>query len=451
MDTTLRSMVGASSVGESGLALALAPALTPKGLDTSPSFFHGFATHPRALTQGLVSLADITASRYFQFTPTNMRDPVLTAHGDRLRAEVFSADNSVYARLDVLGSGLDGGEIGHGTTNVDIGHTMRRMLSLINKNDLLHIDVGIAGLAASTMTSTAVERPVCMPDRWVRAFGNASELHTNLEPRFRLSASQARGFIAALPPVSVSRRSGWLIPTPAGVQIRQRPTKDAVWIEGLNRLTALKRLLTLQSGITVYGPADGSQGSAAVEADLPGAKLVIALTESITRGYSGEGSLLEALASHTSLDDASLVNAALSFEPIINVHLLSKATGVPPNRIRDALAVLAVSGRVGWDFTEGAHFHRELPDDPARVTKDNPRLVRAHRILEQPGAIQPVPGENAWLVDGGNGIHRVAETVSGLTCTCTWALRYNVNLGNDRGPCAHALAVTMAHNGEELS
>ncbi len=450
MDTLLRSIVGASSVGEGGLALALAPALTPKGLDTSPSFFHGFATHPRALAQGLVSLADITASRYFQFTPTNMRDPVLTAHGDRLRAEVFSADNSVYARLDVLGSGLDGGDIGHGTTNVDIGNELRRMLSLINKNDLLHIDVGIAGLVASTMTSTAAERPVRMPDRWVRAFGNASELHTNLEPRFRLSASQARGFIAALPPVS-SRRSGWLVPTPAGVQIRQRPAKDAVWIEGLNRLTALKRLLTLQSGITVYGPADGSQGSAAVAADLPGAKLIIALTESVTRGYSGEGSLLEALASPTSLDDASLVNAALTFEPAINVHLLSKATGVPTTRVRDALAILAASGRVGWDFTEGTYFHRELPDDPARVTKDNPRLVRAHRILEQPGAIQPVPGENAWLVDGGNGIHRVTETVSGLTCTCTWALRYNTSLGNDRGPCAHALAVTMAHDGEELS
>lgn len=38
-----------------------------------------------------MTLADITASRYFQFTPSNMRDPVLTAQGDRLRAEVCSA------------------------------------------------------------------------------------------------------------------------------------------------------------------------------------------------------------------------------------------------------------------------------------------------------------------------------------------------------------------------
>ena len=64
------------------LALALAPALTPDGPVTSPSFFHGFSTEPQVLARGLLSLADITATRYFKYTPTTQRDPVLTAHGD---------------------------------------------------------------------------------------------------------------------------------------------------------------------------------------------------------------------------------------------------------------------------------------------------------------------------------------------------------------------------------
>lgn len=47
--------------------------------------------------------------------------PALTAHGDRRRAEVFSACNGVAARLDQHACAVDGGEIGRGTTNVDRG------------------------------------------------------------------------------------------------------------------------------------------------------------------------------------------------------------------------------------------------------------------------------------------------------------------------------------------
>ncbi|MDO5677069.1 MAG: SWIM zinc finger family protein [Propionibacteriaceae bacterium] len=435
----MRLMLGESIATDDGARLALAPALTPLGQDAEPSFFHGFATHPRALAQGLVTLADITASRYFQYTPTDLRDPILTAHGDRLRAEVFSADNSVYARLDVLGSGLDGGEIGAGTTNVDIGPAMRQALSMINSTELFHLDIGVHGMKASTMAATATERPVQMPARWVRALGNAAELHTGLTPQFTLTAVQARAFIATLPPITGGGRSGWLIPTPTGVRVGQRPAAGAVWVDGLNRLTALKRLLTLVTSLTFYGPADGGQGMAAVQAELPGARLVIALTEGLTRGYSGEGSLLEALASPTVLDDAALLNAALSFEPVLDVPRLARSAGLTDEAARDALAVLAVAGRVGWDFTDGAWFHRELPDDPERIDKDNPRLVRARSITGRPGAIQPVPGENAWLVDGGNGTHRVGHAVDGWSCTCAWYLRH----GTSRGPCSHALAVTM--------
>jgi hypothetical protein len=36
-----------SLLTEGNLALALAPALTPKGIDSNPSFFRGFAVHPQ--------------------------------------------------------------------------------------------------------------------------------------------------------------------------------------------------------------------------------------------------------------------------------------------------------------------------------------------------------------------------------------------------------------------
>ena len=90
---------GSTSVLDSGLGLALAPGLGVDGVVESPSFFHGFATHPQVIARGLVTLADITATRYFNYVPTTERDPILSAHGDRLRAECFSACNGVYACL----------------------------------------------------------------------------------------------------------------------------------------------------------------------------------------------------------------------------------------------------------------------------------------------------------------------------------------------------------------
>lgn len=141
--------MGESTATQDGLAFALAPALTPSGLVEEPGFFHGFAVSPQVMARGLLTLADITATRYFKYTPSPLRDPVLSAHGDRLRAECFSACNSVYARLDLLAAGFDGGEIEHGTTNVDIGLPMRRALTKVARDELVHLNIGHHGLSLS--------------------------------------------------------------------------------------------------------------------------------------------------------------------------------------------------------------------------------------------------------------------------------------------------------------
>ena len=194
-----------STLTDGGLALDLAPALTPTGLVDEPGFFHGFATHPVVVTRSLLVLADIAATRYFHPAPVGVRDPILTANGDRLRAECFSACNGVLARLDLLASGLDGGQIGHGTTNVDIGPAMRRTLARGPRGGLLHLDVGTDRLRASTPAEAVEERRVQMPDRWVRALGNAAELTQPLVERFSVGAAGARRFVQALPPAPAPR------------------------------------------------------------------------------------------------------------------------------------------------------------------------------------------------------------------------------------------------------
>lgn len=445
-----RSFWGESLLSGRGVGLALAPALTPSGLVNEPSFFHGFATNPLVLTRGLVTLADITATRYFRFMPSSLRDPILTANGDRLRAECFSACNGVYARLDLLGGGFDGGEIGHGTTNVDLGSDMRDALTSVQRNELLHLDVGLEGLAVATLDHTTLERPVTMPDRWVRSLGNAAELHSNLIAKLTLNAVQARSFIATLPPASSSAaRIGWLARTRSGVKLTALPSADAVYVAGLHRLSAIKRVLPQVTSITFYGPADGVAGDSLMVVELPHARLTIGLTAEPFRGYSGEGSLLASLATESVVEDADLISALLAFEPVIDVDALARDAALSAERVRAGLAVLASSGRVGWDAHDQAYFHRELPDDPDRVDKDNPRLVAARKLVAG-GAVRADSGvANTWRVASGGQDYlvrveptaRAHDMADHATCTCAWYLRH----GGGRGACKHVLAVQLSN------
>lgn len=301
----MRVFANQSILRDRSLALALAPALTPAGLDCDPSFFQGFAAYPQILAREFLVLADVASTRYFQYTPVTQRDPVLSAQGDRLRAECFSACNGVYARFDLLQSGFDG-HIGLGTTNVDIGIELRKALTHVQQQDKLRVNIGSDGLETMRIShaneniiridAPVRERPVQMPDRWIRALGNAAEIHRTMKVVFDLNDMQAQAFVASLPAATGKNQAGWLVPSPTGAKLVPRPTFGAVYVSGLHRLSALKRIMTNLSGMTFYMPADRKPGAFMVEVALPCSRITFSLTAEAWQGYSGEGALLESLA-----------------------------------------------------------------------------------------------------------------------------------------------------------
>lgn len=444
----MRKFAYSSMLTVDSLALALAPALTPIGIDERPNFFKGFAAYPQVLARGLLVLADITSTRYFNYTPVAQRDPVLSAQGDRLRAECFSACNGVYARLDLLQAGFDG-EIARGTTNVDIGLELRSALTKVNQKDKLHVMVGRDGLAASTiskknenilhMEGLVQERPVQMPDRWVRALGNTAQIHYGMLPVFTLKGAQAQTFIATLPAATGKSMSGWITPVRTGATLMPRRTSGAAYISGLHRLSALKRIMTNLLSITFYMPADGEAGASMVEVELPGSRLTLSLTAEAWQGYSGEGALLSSLAQQDVLAHAEQINAMLQFDAVIQQMKMAEKWHMSKEQVESALAILAVFGKLGYDAHDKAYFHRELPDDPNRVLKDNPRLKAARGLVD---AVENI-GENSWLVHSKELDYRVTYNVTQGTdeakCTCTWYLNHQ----NKRGPCKHILAVQL--------
>ncbi|MEU9332909.1 SWIM zinc finger family protein [Streptomyces sp. NPDC048290] len=433
------------------LGLETSGGLTPAGPVARPRFFSGFLTRPWTAAAGLLAVADVAGARYYRPELARLLDPVVTAQGDRLRFESFSGCCGVYARLDVLGDGLDGGEVLHGTTNVDVNNPLRDALTRIGADDPLHLRVGPEELAVTTLGGRVVEKKVPLPDRWLRGFAETQVISAAFEPRAELGAAETLRFLRGLPRTG---RPGaavqWLLLAGRALRPTSRPAPGAVCLPGPWRLATLHRVLRHATGLRLYGPpaaADSPPLASGWEVDLPGMRLTLVLSPAVSRGFSGEGGVLEALAGDDTAADAELVGVLLAWEPRIDPADLAARAGLTRDRVRAALTRLGTAGRVGYDCAEAAYFHRELPYDADRAERHNPRLVAA-RALVADGAVtfrEPPghPGGPVADVRSGDRTHlvRPAPDGPGLSCTCPW---WSDHRGG-RGPCKHALAVRIAH------
>ncbi|MFC8172772.1 SWIM zinc finger family protein [Streptomyces sp. NPDC057235] len=424
------------------LGLETAGGLTPRGAEARPRFFSGFLASPQVAARGLLAVADVAAARYYQRIRPGSLDPVVTGNGDRLRFESFSGCGGVYARLDVLDEGLGGAETGHGTTNVDVNDPLREALSRMTGDDPLHLRVGPDEMAVSTLAGSVVEKKVPLPDRWLRGFAEAQVASARFDLRAELTGAEAVRFLRSLPRAQ-SRGRGPLWITQSGRTLRPttRPGAGAVCLPGPDRLVALERVLRHATGLRVYGPVpDGVAAASAWEVTLPGMRLTLTLSPDPARGFSGEGGVLEALATEEAEQDAELVAVLLAWEPRVDPADLAAQAGLTVDRVRAALTRLGTAGRVGYDVADAAYFHRELPYDADRAERHNPRLVSARRLVAE-GAVE-LDGETA-AVASGDRRYRVRESDGVLSCTCRWWADHR----GRRGPCKHALAVRMARRG----
>ncbi|MEV5171026.1 SWIM zinc finger family protein [Streptomyces flaveolus] len=444
-----RPSVLESSADGRRLGLETSRGATPRGVEDHPRFFAGFLTSPQVAAAALLAVADVAATRYYQPQLRASLDPVVTGNGDRLRFESFSGCGGVYARLDVLAPGLDGGEVGHGTTNVDVNNPLREALSRLGTDDPLHLRVGPDELAVTTLDGPVVEKKVPLPDRWLRGFAEAQVIAAGFDLRAELPADEAVRFLRGLPRAGGGRRAPvgprWVLPVGRGLRPTTRAVPGAVCLPGPERLAALQRVLRHATALRVYGPARGGGATAATaaawEVVLPGMRLTLTLSPDASRGFSGEGGVLDALATEEAAGDAELIAVLLAWEPRVDVAALAAASGLPPERVRAALVRLGTSGRVGYDTAEAAYFHRELPYDSARVERHNPRL-RSARDLVAAGAVT-LDGTLATVTAEDGHAHRVRDEAGVLSCSCLWWARYR----GGRGPCKHALAVRMVRRG----
>ncbi|MFF7840378.1 SWIM zinc finger family protein [Streptomyces ossamyceticus] len=443
-----RPSVLESAAGGHRLGLETSRGATPTGFQDHPRFFTGFLTSPQVAAAALLAVADVAAARYYQQQLLASLDPVVTGNGDRLRFESFSGCGGVYARLDVLEPGLDGGEVGHGTTNVDVNNPLREALSRLGSDDPLHLRVGPDELAVTTLGGPVVEKKVPLPDRWLRGFAEAQVIAAGFDLRAELPAAEAVRFLRSLPRGGgrgASRGAQWVVPTGRVLRPTTRPVPGAVCLPGPERLVALQRVLRHATALRVYGPpaAGAAALASAWEVELPGMRLSLTLSPEAARGFSGEGGVLEALCTDEAAEDAELISVLLAWEPRIDVGALAASSGLTAERVRAALTRLGTSGRVGYDTAEAAYFHRELPYDADRVERHNPRL-RSARGLVAAGAVS-LDGSLGTVTAEDGHVHRVRDDGGTLSCSCLWWAKYR----GGRGPCKHALAVRIVRRGAD--
>jgi hypothetical protein len=438
--------------GGGELALATSGGVTEAGPVLHPYFYSGFLAEPGPGALGMLAVAAVARTRYFDASRPAFVDPVVTSNVDTLRFESFSGCCGVHARLDLPPDALDGQPAANGTTNVDFNPPMRAALAVAAATGSpILLKVGDDEVTAVTETASVTERKVALPARWVKGFGEVQALAQAMRPVAELTGPEASRFLSSLP--RGARRPLWAYQAGRTLALGVTPRQGAACLTAPERLVELHPLLRFTTRLRVYAPpADAASlpAPSAWELAFGAARLTLTLSPEKHRGFSGEGALLGGLAAAADAD-ADLLAALLPWDARLDPARLSVITGLSPERTGVSLSRLAASGSVGYDLAERAFFHRELPFTVAE--KDHPRL-RDARTLVAEGKVTLTP---AGAMVGGRADpddkdapatgHRVTFASPRDFCTCPWWGKHQ----GTRGPCKHVLAARMAARAEVVA
>lgn len=436
----------------SGQRLELA---TSGGVVERTHFLEGRLVSPRRTADFLTGIAEIAGARFYR--PDLWRtamDPVVTSDGERLRFESFSQCCSVHARADLLPAAIEsdasdaadggGGARGRGTTNVDFNAPMRAALGRVRDDQRVVLKVGARDVTLESGSGSVVERKVALPLRWIQGFGEIPSYQSRLIPKLEIPAAEARRFLRSLPRGrSYSPDVSWIVPAAGGLRLSQRATAEGIPVNGLERLAVLEPLCARADMLRIREvPGAGVTSWEIVAAD---ARFCLLLSPQSSRGFSGEGQALGALAGDGWRELLPRVRAALRWRGRILADDIAREIDRPAERVAGALSALAARGLVGFDAEEGAYFHRELPFDLEAVERKQPRLRNARALVAEDAA--EIVRRDGRVVEAfvrsGETEYHVRLLDDGDTCNCPWFGKH----AGKRGPCKHVLAARLALQG----
>ncbi|MBT3202292.1 MAG: SWIM zinc finger family protein [Phycisphaerales bacterium] len=429
----------ASSVGQfdHGFGLRLA---TCGANHEHPHFFEGLLRHPRVVGDMLIALSDIVQTHYFMPNQGILRDPVVTSNEEMLRFEGFSGCCGAYARVDLDAKAFDSELQGRGTTNVDFNTPMRAALIRLRDRSDARLSVGQDEVVLAQGDNSAIEKKVKLPIRWIKSFSEVQAYQPSMNLKLEVSATEARRFIRSLPRGNAPKRPCFISQMGKSMRLSQRDKPGSVRVQGVNRLLALEPLMGAAQSMRVWH--DNDAHTSGWEIEMEGGRFFLMISPELYRGFSGEGQMLEKLATGKWDNALASVQGQLAWQSQIDATSLAEKTGFDSSQIEAALAVLGSRGLAGYDLTKGKYFHRILPFELDKVEKLQPRLKGARKLLKDKKVeiLTTLGNDEFDLSAGGTGVtHHVRLRADGDKCTCPWHSKHQ----GQRGPCKHILASRM--------
>ncbi|MCA9035159.1 MAG: SWIM zinc finger family protein [Planctomycetaceae bacterium] len=431
----------ASGLTTSGSLRTLRLATFREGKDANGWFFEGQLTNPQRAAGLLRAVTQIVKSRFHMPAAMLSRivaesDPVVTANDDRLRFEGFSACCGVYVRADFLKPSFQGEIKGRGTTNVDFNAPMLSALAKVRRGDQIGLAIGNDQLVLKKESGDVVEKKVRLPIRWMKGFVEVQTVQSRMELVHELSGLHSLKFFRSLPRMQTHRRATFVTSAGSGLRLSQTDSANGVRVGGLERLRVLETIAKDAESLKVF--ADNATAASGWVLDFGDSRFHLVLSPEVWRGFSGEGQALTSLAS---VDRTVLpkVKVRLKWQSVVDEVKLARSLKLQAPVIRAVLQTLGTRGNVGYDLSERAYFHREMPFDISQVEKQQPRLLAARKLMES-GSVRitrMTPALAEIRVDSSGVEHRVEiRSDESFKCTCPW---YNKHQ-ETRGPCKHVLA-----------
>ncbi len=409
-------------------------------------------------------------------------DPLCTVDRDGLSFEVFSRDESAYARLSIDASRFDGWAAKPGTTVVDFSPSAAEQIERVRTYQPLSLD------ASTTLTGTASPREVDLPPAWLRGFLQVQSAATlpraslEIAPvdlysalfglRLRKTKKPPRSLRFELVPGAPPRLvlEPWDVVIEGHGPVYAGKKARVVKTYGRQRLLTLGRLLPHTTRVRVHLLGPGLPTFWVLDLGA-GARFTLAMTSWSESSWASATSF-DALMPRDG--DDKTIDAAVSRlvkEGPASLDDLATKIGVAPKAARAALQRASLQGRVLFDLATDAYRARQIlaaPVDEASIRYGSEREARAHRLLGDGQKAEAAIKIVKLHVIAGEGIEiwgEIAEAASKRTytprflidgedqvqsawCNCPTYQRSQLR----EGPCEHMLALRVHHRrqAEEL-
>ena len=424
---------------------------------------------------------------YFEWLQRNdplaflILDPIITVHPDSIFFEVFSKDESTYARLSMDHSAFETeGEVKYGTTNIDYSKDffagVQKMRSY--RESWLNIESEQVQLKSED-AKPIMEKKVQVPLNWIRGFLQVQSAATLPKSEITLNAIDIYNALRQLRLHADKKKAGrairielvpgenprlvlepWetLLTTKAGVYKGKTPRVVKIW--GRRRLMLLRRILPFSDKVDVHLLGSGLPSFFVLHAGP--LTFTLGISGFTSNNWSQSASFDLLLPRQTEITpELEKVLKHLSKKHSDTIEKIAKTTKMEKAEVIKTLQIGCQHGKIMYDLKE--YRIRPLTNEPldlSRLQYRNQRERIAYDLIAQNAVSIEIENQiyGTGLELTGNVVIKAEKRdyrpvlligedgrLKKAQCTCSFYRKHRLK----EGPCSHLIALRLFQAIEE--